>query len=179
MQFINRKLKDVVLVQPKRYEDDRGYFCETFRRELFVEHGIKDEFVQSNESVSQQGTLRGLHFQIPPKSQAKLIQVVDGSIYDVIVDMREDSPTFKLSEAFELSAENGHTLYVPKGFAHGFLALSETVKVLYHVSEYYSPEHESGIAWDDPDLKIEWPKLDVGYIFSPKDMHYGLLKEVI
>lgn len=168
-----------MLVQPKRHADDRGYFSEIFRRDLFTEQGIADEFVQSNESVSQQGTLRGLHFQIPPKAQAKLVQVVDGSICDVIVDIREDSPTFKLWEAFDLSAVNGEILYVPKGFAHGFLALSETVKVLYHVSEYYSPEHESGIAWDDPDLNIEWPKLDVDYIFSPKDMHYGLLKEVI
>jgi dTDP-4-dehydrorhamnose 3,5-epimerase len=145
-----------VLVQPKIIADDRGFFFETYRRNEYAGIGIEAEFVQDNHSRSMRGTIRALHFQLTP-GQAKLIRVARGSIYDVAVDLRKGSPTYGEFEAFELSDENAHQIFIPVGFAHGFCVTSEQADVAYKVSSYYDQATERGIAWDDPDIGIPWP----------------------
>jgi dTDP-4-dehydrorhamnose 3,5-epimerase len=145
-----------VLLQPKVITDDRGFFFETYRRSEYADLGIDVEFVQDNHSRSVRGTIRALHFQLEP-GQAKLIRVARGSIYDVAVDLRRDSPTYGQYEAFELSDENAHQIFIPVGFAHGFCVTSEEADVAYKVSSYYDQPTERGIAWDDPDIGIPWP----------------------
>jgi dTDP-4-dehydrorhamnose 3,5-epimerase len=145
-----------VLLQPKVITDDRGFFFETYRRSEYAELGIDVEFVQDNHSRSVRGTIRALHFQLEP-GQAKLIRVARGSIYDVAVDLRRDSPTYGQYEAFELSDENALQIFIPVGFAHGFCVTSEVADVAYKVSSYYHQPTERGIAWDDPDIGIPWP----------------------
>jgi dTDP-4-dehydrorhamnose 3,5-epimerase len=145
-----------VLLQPKVIADDRGFFFETYRRSEYADLGIDVEFVQDNHSRSVRGTIRALHFQLEP-GQAKLIRVARGSIYDVAVDLRRDSPTYGQYEAFELSDENAHQIFIPVGFAHGFCVTSEEADVAYKVSSYYDQPTERGIAWDDPDIGIPWP----------------------
>ena len=166
------------LIVPKRHVDDRGWFSEIFRQERLRDIGITCRFVQDNQSSSKQaGTLRGLHFQLPPAAQAKLVTVVKGRILDVAVDIRRGSPTFGKYVSTELSSETGHQLYIPVGFAHGFLTLENDVVVMYKASDYYAPTHEIGIRWNDPDIAFPWPLKEANIIISDKDRRLPLLKE--
>ena len=152
---LETRIEGLVLIQPKVISDDRGFFFETYRRDEYAELGVDADFVQDNHSRSVRGTIRALHFQIT--GQAKLIRTARGAIYDVAVDLRRGSPTYGQYEAFELSDENAHQIFIPIGFAHGFCVTSEQADVVYKVSSYYNPETERGIAWDDPDIGIPWP----------------------
>ena len=156
----------------------RGWFSETFRETWLGDIGLGSRFVQENQSYSKKtGTLRGLHFQVPPAPQAKLITVLRGRILDVAIDVRRDSPTYGKYVSIELSAESGRQMYIPVGFAHGFLTLEDDVTVQYKVSDYYAPTHDSGIRWNDPDIAIPWPMADADIIISDKDRRLPLLKE--
>ncbi len=178
MNFIHTEIDGLIVIEPKVFHDPRGFFYESYRKKLFAEHGIKDDFVQDNISSSAKGVLRGLHYQIAPRAQAKLMRVLRGSVYDAVVDIRPRSKTFGKFFTLALSAENKKMLYVPKGFAHGFCVLEEGTEFLYKVSDYYSPEHERGILWNDPALAIPWPKLDCAFILSEKDKKYPILKNL-
>ncbi|WP_058323888.1 dTDP-4-dehydrorhamnose 3,5-epimerase [Sinorhizobium sp. GL28] len=169
----------VVLLRPKRFGDDRGWFSEVYNEKTFSGHGIDDRFVQDNHSLSVPvGTLRGLHFQTPPFEQAKLVRCIRGRIFDVAVDIRRGSPTFGRWVGAELSAENGHQLYVPVGFAHGFVTLEPSTEVTYKVSNLYSPENDSGILWNDSQIGIEWPlPQGIQPILSSKDARQPLLRD--
>lgn len=174
--FQRLAIPDVILVTPKRHGDDRGYFSETYRESEYAAGGIPGPFVQDNSAFSgQAGVLRGFHFQVPPATQAKLVSCARGKIFDVAVDIRTSSPTFGRHVGAELSAENGHQLYVPEGFAHGYLTLTPDCLVQYKVSAYYSPDNERGLAWDDPDLKIDWPLAGRSPILSEKDANLPVL----
>lgn len=175
MNFIKTPIQDVIVVEPKVFQDPRGCFYESYRKQLFARNGIKDNFVQDNVSCSSKGVLRGLHYQVAPRAQAKLVRVVRGSVYDVAVDIRPRSKTFGKSFSVVLSAVNKKMLYIPKGLAHGFCVLEEGTEFTYKVSDYYSPEHERGILWSDPTLAIAWPKLDGPFMLSDKDKKYPLL----
>lgn len=166
-EFEKLDIPGLVLIRPQAFADERGFFMETYRLSDFAAAGIADRFVQANVSYSKRGVLRGLHYQKQPKAQAKLVHVVAGEIYDVVVDLREDSPSFGRWYATVLSAENGRMLYVPPWCAHGFCVLSEEARVAYSVTEEYSPELERGILWSDPALAISWPV--EAPIVSPKD----------
>ena len=159
----------LIHIKPKRHDDRRGFFSETYSRRKYSELGIEDEFVQDNHSLSREvGTLRGLHFQSPPRAQAKLVRCGRGAIFDVAVDIRRGSPTYGQWEGYELTAENGHQLYIPVGFAHGFVTLEPDSEIVYKCSDYYAPETERAILWNDPDIGINWPtKADP--ILSDKD----------
>lgn len=176
---MNRKqtrLADVYVLEPKIFGDTRGYFMESYNQQVFHEVGIDAAFVQDNQSLSREvGVLRGLHYQLSPKAQTKLVRVLSGAIYDVVVDIRKGSPTFGQWEGFILSEDNKRQLFVPKGFAHGFCTLVPDTQVFYKVDEYYSPEHDRGIAWDDPALNIPWPTSNP--ILSEKDKHHPVLAE--
>ncbi|WP_440658039.1 dTDP-4-dehydrorhamnose 3,5-epimerase [Ensifer adhaerens] len=169
----------VVLLRPKRFGDDRGWFSEVYNEKVFSSYGIEDRFVQDNHSLSVPvGTLRGLHFQTPPFEQSKLVRCIRGRIFDVAVDIRRASPTFGRWVGAELSAENGNQLYVPVGFAHGFVTLEPSTEVTYKVSNLYSPESDGGIFWDDSEIGIEWPlPRGVEPILSPKDGRQPLLRD--
>lgn len=168
MEFIKTKFDGVYLIKPKVFQDNRGFFMETYSQKAFAEQGIEANFVQDNHSLSaQKGVLRGLHFQAPPYAQAKLARVTKGSVYDVIVDIRKNSPTYGQWEAFTLSADNFQMLYVPHGFAHGFLTLVDNTEFQYKCDNFYEPSSEQGIIWNDPTLNIDWPIKDV--ILSEKD----------
>lgn len=157
MKFIPQEIADVIIIEPTLLEDSRGYFTETFRQDLFNQFiGYSVDFIQENESKSNKGVLRGLHYQLAPFSQAKLVRVLEGSVLDVVVDIRRSSNTFGQHLSLELTAENKHQLFVPQGFAHGFIVLSSSATFSYKVDNYYSPEHERGIAFDDEDLGIDW-----------------------
>ena len=157
MKFTPQSIADVMLIEPTIHGDDRGYFIETFRQDLLEETiGYKLNFVQDNESKSIKGVLRGLHYQLPPYTQAKLVRVIKGSVLDVAVDIRKSSSTFGHYVAAELTDENKHQLFVPHGFAHGFIVLSDSATFAYKVDNYYAPEHDRGIAFDDEHLKIDW-----------------------
>ena len=174
--FQRLAIPDVIRVTPKRHGDDRGYFSETYRETAYAAGGIPGPFVQDNSAFSAQAdVLRGFHFQIPPAAQAKLVSCARGRIFDVAVDIRASSPTFGQHVGAELSAENGHQLFVPEGFAHGYLTLTPDCLVQYKVSAYYSPEHERGLAWDDPDLEIDWPLAGRAPILSEKDANLPVL----
>ena len=176
MQVISTEISDVLLLEPKVFQDERGFFCESYNQKTFSDKtGLSVNFVQDNHSCSQQNVLRGLHYQTQ-QSQGKLIRVVVGSIFDVAVDVRKSSPTFSQWIGYTLSAENKRQLWIPSGFAHGFLALSETVEVLYKATNYYAPQYERTILWNDPDLAINWP-IDRSPILSTKDQEGTLLKE--
>ena len=166
--FIQTRVPGIVIVEPTVFGDDRGYFMETYHRGEFAAAGIGDEFVQDNQSMSRKGVLRGLHFQTE-HTQGKLVRVIKGSVFDVGVDVRPGSPTFGQWAAAELSAENRRMLYVPQGFAHGFLVLSETAEFTYKCTDVYTPSAEGGIRYDDADIGIEWPVLDVPLCLSEKD----------
>lgn len=157
MKFTPQSITDVILIEPNLNGDDRGYFVETFRQDLLEkELGYQVNFVQDNESRSTRGVLRGLHYQLSPYAQAKLVRVIEGNVLDVAVDIRKSSPTFGKYVIAELSAENKHQLFIPHGFAHGFVVLSKSTIFAYKVDNYYAPEYERGIAFDDKDLKIDW-----------------------
>jgi len=177
MEFIKTTLKDVYLIKPQVFGDNRGFFLEFYSKKKFKEAGINTEFVQDNHSKSEKkGTLRGMHFQLNPHAQAKLLRVVKGSIYDVVVDLRKDSETFGKWEGFELTAENFQILFVPRGFAHGFMTLEDDTEVLYKADNFYQPEAEGGIAWNDPDLKINWPIENP--ILSERDQKWPNFKDL-
>jgi dTDP-4-dehydrorhamnose 3,5-epimerase len=166
-------IEAVKIVIPKTFRDARGAFCETYNRKRFFEHGITLDFVQDNFSSSDEiGTIRGLHFQSNPMAQAKLIRVLRGSIFDVVVDLRRSSPTYGRWIAERLSAADGRQLLVPTGFAHGFCTLEPDTHILYKVTAYYSPENDLGIAWNDPDLAIDWPVQPGNAILSEKDTRH-------
>lgn len=154
--FIKTSIDGVIIVEPTAYGDSRGYFMETYQREDFINGGIDVEFVQDNQSMSVKGVLRGLHFQIK-HSQSKLVRCIKGEVFDVAVDLREGSPTFGKWEGVILSAENKRQFFIPKGFAHGFLVLSDEAEFVYKVDDFYHPNDESGLMWNDPDIGIEWP----------------------
>lgn len=157
MNFIRTEIEDVVIVEPQVHGDERGYFVETFRADKLEEFlGYKIDFCQDNESKSSKGVLRGLHYQLPPYAQTKLVRVIQGRVLDVAVDIRKDSPTFGKHVAVELSAENKRQLLVPRGFAHGFVVLKDNTIFAYKVDNYYSPECDRGVAFDDETLGIDW-----------------------
>ncbi|MEC0264327.1 dTDP-4-dehydrorhamnose 3,5-epimerase [Paenibacillus anseongense] len=176
MYIITTKLEGLYIIEPDVHGDNRGFFMESYSREKFFELGIRQEFIQDNHSLSvETGVLRGLHYQLNPKAQTKLVRVASGAIYDVAVDIRKDSPTFGEWLGVILSEANKRQLLVPKGFAHGFCTIVPNTQVLYKVDEYYSPEHDRGILWSDPDLNIDWPTSKP--ILSDKDQKHPLLKE--
>jgi dTDP-4-dehydrorhamnose 3,5-epimerase len=157
MKFIAQSIPEVILIEPQIYGDERGYFVETFRQDLFEQAiGYKVNFLQDNESKSTKGVLRGLHFQLPPHAQSKLVRAINGKVLDIAVDIRKDSPTFAQHVAVELSAENKKQLFVPRGFAHGFIVLSEEAIFAYKVDNYYSPDCDRGLAFNDKQLAINW-----------------------
>ena len=176
-EFVKTSIRDVILVKPKVFGDERGFFMETYKKSDFVKAGIDTDFVQDNHSKSVKGVLRGLHYQLEPKAQGKLVRCIRGKIFDVAVDIRRGSPTFGKWIGVELSEENKLMLWIPKGFAHGFLTLSEEAEIVYKVSgAEYSPEHDRNIRWNDPDIGIEWP-LEGEPILSEKDKIAPLLKD--
>ncbi len=156
MEFIKTNIPEVVIIEPKVFGDDRGYFFESFNQKEFEENIGKVDFVQDNESKSSKGVLRGLHFQKPPFNQAKLVRCIEGVVLDVAVDLRKDSPTYKKYVAVELTGDNKRQLFVPRGFAHGFVVLSEKATFAYKVDNWYSAEHDSGIAWNDEEVAVDW-----------------------
>ncbi|MFH1005024.1 MAG: dTDP-4-dehydrorhamnose 3,5-epimerase [Bacteroidota bacterium] len=169
MQIISSTLSGLLVVQPKVFEDDRGYFFESYNEEVFLKHGITDKFVQDNQSLSQKDVLRGLHFQNPPYSQAKLVMVIQGAVLDVAVDLRKKSPTYGKHFSKVLSAKNKTALFIPVGFAHGFLVLEDNTIFSYKCSNVYNKESEDGILWNDTYLNINWGIKKP--ILSEKDMN--------
>ncbi len=168
------RLSGVKVLKPRYFHDPRGYFVETYNKRAGQESGLTACFVQDNQSFSlKQGTVRAIHFQVPPKSQAKLVRVLRGSIYDVAIDLRVGSPTYGSWVAETLTAEKGEQMFVPRGFGHGFCTLEPRTEVAYKVDDYYAPECERGLAWDDPTLAITWPALPENTVLSEKDRNYG------
>lgn len=169
MNVVKTNIPDLLILEPKVFGDDRGFFFESFNQEKFdAAIGKKVQFVQDNHSRSAKNVLRGLHYQIQ-QPQGKLVRVVQGAVYDVAVDIRQNSPTFGQHVGLELSAENKRMLWIPEGFAHGFLVLTETAEFLYKTTDYYAPEYERAIAWNDATLNIQWPLTEVP-ILSAKDL---------
>jgi len=177
MNLVETRLHGPLLIEPQLFGDERGFFCETYRRELFAELGVSEEMVQDNHSRSGKGVVRGMHFQIGAGA-SKLIRCARGAIVDVMVDIRRGSPTFGEWEAVELSEENARIAYCPIGFAHGFCVISEVTDVIYKQSNYYSPDVERGFAYDDPDVAIEWPLPAAELIPSQRDSTAPLLREI-
>jgi dTDP-4-dehydrorhamnose 3,5-epimerase len=180
MEVRTTKLEGVLILMPRRFADARGYFVEVFNQQTFRAAGIEPVFVQDNQSLSlRQGTVRGLHFQNPPATQAKLVRVVRGSVYDVAVDLRAGSPTYGEWIAERLSAENGVQIYVPHGFAHGFCTLEDNTEVVYKVDAYYAPASDDGMVWNDPTLNIPWPVARDAAILSDKDQKLRSFAEFV
>jgi dTDP-4-dehydrorhamnose 3,5-epimerase len=175
-QFFETRLSGIILVEFKVFADERGFFMETYKRSEFAAYGIAESFVQSNQSRSSRGTVRGLHFQKPPQAQAKLVRALAGEIFDVVVDMRAGSPTYGKWHGVLLSGAIPQMLYIPAGFAHGFCVTSEIADVVYMTSAEYAPSLEGGIFWNDPDLKIDWPVRDPQ--LSNRDRDWPRLKDV-
>lgn len=170
MQVVETEIPDVKLITPKKFGDHRGFFSETYNRKSLAEAGIELDFVQDNHSRSaEKGVLRGLHFQIPPYAQDKLVRVIRGAVLDVAVDIRRSSPTFGRHVTAELTADNWTQILVPRGFAHGFITLEPDTEVIYKVTNYYAPDHDRGLLWNDPELNIEWPVNGQAPILSDKD----------
>lgn len=179
MKVTNTFIEGLLLIEPDVHGDSRGYFMESFNARTFREAtGIDADFVQDNESKSSYGVVRGLHFQRPPHAQAKLVRVVEGRVLDVAVDLREGSETYGKHFAVELSEENHFQMYIPKGFAHGFSVLSEKVVFQYKCDDYYAPETEGALAWDDPDLAIDWRIPHESVRLSEKDKNHPRLKDL-
>ena len=176
-EFEKQKIEDVILIKPKVFGDNRGFFMESYKKSDFYANGINVEFNQDNHSKSAKGVLRGLHYQAAPYEQAKIVRCGRGRIYDVAVDIRPNSKTFGQYVKVELSEENKHMLYIPTGFAHGFVALSDEVELLYKASGEYNPQADRGILWNDPDINIDW-EIDFNPILSEKDSKQPTLKEV-
>ena len=172
--FTETEIKGVFIIEPKVFGDERGYFMETYNSNDFRKAGIISEFVQDNQSKSRKGVLRGLHFQ-KKYPQAKLVRVTKGEVYDVAVDMRHDSPTYGKYVGVVLSELKKNMLFMPKGFAHGFLVLSEQAEFVYKCDDFYHYEDEGGIKWNDQKIGIQWPKLEIPYIISEKDIKWGCL----
>lgn len=178
MQFTRTHIPDVIVIEPKVHGDERGYFVETFRQDLLNEFlGYEINWLQDNESKSSRGVLRGLHYQLNPAAQAKLVRVIQGKVLDVAVDIRKESPTFGQHVAVELTAENKKQLLVPRGFAHGFLVLEDDTIFAYKVDNYYSPENDRGIAFDDQQIAIDWGVAAEQLKLSEKDTKQPLLKD--
>jgi dTDP-4-dehydrorhamnose 3,5-epimerase len=178
MNFVRTSIPDVIIIEPTAHGDDRGYFVETYRQdklEKFLGHQIN--FIQDNESKSNKGVLRGLHYQLHPAAQTKLVRVIQGSVLDIAVDIREGSPTFGQSVSIELNAQNKKQLLIPRGFAHGFLVLKDETIFAYKVDNYYSPENDRGIAFDDPALKIDWKFNRSELLLSAKDTTQPLMRD--
>ena len=175
--FERQKINDVILVKPKVYGDDRGFFMESYKKSDFVANGIDVEFLQDNHSKSTKGVLRGLHYQAKPYAQAKLVRCAKGAIYDIAIDIRPNSITFGQYVKVLLSEENKEMLYIPEGFAHGFVSLSDEVEVLYKTSKEYTPQADRGILWCDKDINIDW-NIDFEPILSDKDKIQPTLKEI-
>jgi dTDP-4-dehydrorhamnose 3,5-epimerase len=179
MQVRSLKIPALKIIAPKMLRDSRGFFSETYSARVFQESGIDADFVQDNHSLSiEKGIVRGLHFQAPPRAQDKLVRVTRGAILDVAVDIRRGSPTYGQHAAVLLSAANWEQLWVPKGFAHGFCTLEPDTEVLYKVTEYYAPECDYGLAWDDPALGIDWHMTSASPILSDRDRRHPLLSEL-
>lgn len=178
IEVVKTDISGVLIIEPKVFGDDRGYFMESFNAREFAEKtGIDITFVQDNESKSRFGVLRGLHFQLPPFTQSKLVRVVKGKVIDVAVDIRKGSPTYGKYVACEMTEENKRQFFVPKGFAHGFCVLSEEAIFQYKCDEFYHPEAEGAIAWNDPDIAIQWPVEAENVVLSEKDKHHPNLKD--
>lgn len=177
MNIIQTEIKDVIIIEPRVLGDERGYFFESFSQQKFAEQICKTTFVQDNESKSRYGVLRGLHFQKPPFAQSKLVRVVQGKVLDIAVDIRKESPTFGKHVAVELSSQNKRQLFIPRGFAHGFVVLSEEVIFQYKCDNYYNPEQEGSVLWSDPALQIDWKIPHKDIILSEKDKTSPLLKD--
>jgi dTDP-4-dehydrorhamnose 3,5-epimerase len=178
MKATRLEIPEVILFEPTVFGDERGFFYESFNQQTFNQlTGLNVQFVQDNHSKSQKGVLRGLHYQLPPKAQGKLVRVVQGEVFDVAVDIRKNSPTFGQWVSAILSAENKQQLWIPEGFAHGFLTLSETAEFLYKTTDYYAPEMERCIVWDDEELGIDWPIQEEPSL-SDKDKLGGFLINV-
>ena len=174
--FEEQEIPGVFVITPQVFGDSRGYFMETYKKEAFEAAGIRGEFVQDNESRSTRGVLRGLHFQ-KEHTQGKLVRVTQGEVYDVVVDVRPGSDTFGRWVGVTLSAEKKNMFYIPEGFAHGFLVLSETASFVYKCTDVYDPASEGGIPWNDPDIAVAWPELDVPYKTSEKDSRHPGFRE--
>lgn len=177
MDIIKTAIDGVVIIEPRLFKDERGYFFESFSQKEFEEKVCKTVFVQDNESKSSYGVLRGLHFQKPPFAQSKLVRVVRGAVLDVAVDIRKGSPTFGKHVAVELTAENHRQFFIPRGFAHGFSVLSQEVVFQYKCDNYYAPQSEGALAWDDPDLGIDWCIPTAEIVLSKKDKVHPRLKD--
>ncbi len=178
MEVIKTELEGVVILEPRLFKDDRGYFFESFSQREFDEKVRPVKFVQDNESKSVYGVLRGLHFQKPPFAQSKLVRVIQGAVLDVAVDLRVGSPTYGKHVAVELTAENRRQLFIPRGFAHGFSVLTDEVVFQYKCDNFYAPQSEGAIAWNDPALGIDWRIPEASVILSEKDKHHPLLKDL-
>ena len=176
MQIVETEIADVKLIKPVRHTDSRGFFSEVFKESVLREHGIDIHFVQDNHSLSaSKGVVRGLHFQIPPCAQAKLLRVTAGSIFDVAVDIRWGSPSFGRHVAAVLSSSDWNQIFIPEGFAHGYCTLQPDTEVVYKVSSYYSPEHDRGLLWNDPALGIAWPVSPDEALVSDRDRKHPIL----
>lgn len=178
MNVINTEIPGVVIIEPRVFEDARGYFFESFSQRDFDAQVREVRFVQDNESKSSYGVLRGLHFQKPPHAQSKLVRVVKGAVLDVAVDIRKGSPTFGKHVAVELSEQNHRQFFIPRGFAHGFVVLTDEVVFQYKCDNFYAPQFEGAIAWNDPDLNIDWKVPADKVLLSAKDMNHPCLKDV-
>lgn len=180
MNFIKANIPEVIIIEPKVFGDERGYFVETFRQGAFENFiGYRVNFCQDNESRSHHGVLRGLHYQLPPFAQSKLVRVIDGKVLDVAVDIRVGSPTFGEHVAVELSGKNKRQMFIPRGFAHGFVVLSETCTFTYKVDNYYAPQCDRGIAYNDKNLKIEWSLSAEALHLSEKDTKQPKLEDAL
>ena len=177
MEYLETKIKGVFIIEPKVFQDARGYFMEAWKQAEFDEHVGRTVFIQDNESKSSYGVLRGLHYQKGDASQAKLVRVIKGKVLDVAVDIRKSSPTFGQHVIVELSEENKRQFFIPRGFAHGFLVLSDEAIFTYKVDNPYAPQCDAGIRWNDPDLGIEWPIDPAKVLTSEKDLKQPLLKD--
>ncbi|MBT9500766.1 MAG: dTDP-4-dehydrorhamnose 3,5-epimerase [Burkholderiaceae bacterium] len=178
MEYTPTSIPGLLILQPKVFGDERGFFFESYSRRAFLEAtGLDLDFVQHNHSRSSRGVLRGLHYQLPPHEQGKLVRVASGAIWDVAVDVRPGSPSFGRWEGVELSAQNQKQLWLPPGFAHGFLVLSDIAEVLYMTTSAYAPQSEASVRWDDPALAISWPDVGMAPLLSPKDLQAPSLKD--
>lgn len=172
-------LHDLYLIEPVVHRDDRGYFMESYNKKTWKDIGIEADWVQDNEAKSTYGVLRGLHYQVGNAAQAKLVRVVLGRVYDVAVDIRPQSPTYKQYVGVELSAKNKKQLYIPRGYAHGYLVLSETAVFSYKCDNFYNPDAEAGLSYKDPGIGIEWPLSEPELLLSPKDKKWPQIEDII
>lgn len=178
MKVVPTAIPEIKLFKPTIHRDGRGLFVESFRQDIFNQAtGTNHEFIQDNHSRSSKGVLRGLHYQLPPHAQGKLVRVISGAVFDVAVDIRRSSPSFGQWVGAELSAENHRQLWIPPGFAHGFVVLSDTADLVYKATAYYAPESDRGLLWNDPDIAIAWPQLDIDFSLSEKDQHQPAFKQ--